>query len=153
MRRGLIESDLIECVIGLAPNLFYNSSMEAIVLMLRTRKPKERRGKILFIDAKSESAREQSQSFLRPEHQKRIHSAYGAFENEPGLAVVATLDMVAANDFSLAIPRYVTRIPRQGDTDAATDLKSAVSAWRDAAAVADSVVADALTLFHAEEAR
>ena len=72
MRRKLVESDLLECVLGLGPNLFYNSPMEACVVVCRTKKPAERQGKILFIDAVHEVARERAQSFLRPEHQLRI---------------------------------------------------------------------------------
>src|SRR6266550_1347376 len=52
MRRNLIEADLVECVIGLGPNLFYNSPMEACVLICRTRKPTDCKGKILFIEMK-----------------------------------------------------------------------------------------------------
>ena len=70
--RGLIERDLVECVLGLGPNLFYNSPMEACVVVCRTRKPPERRSKVLFIDAVRQIARERAQSFLTPEHQKRI---------------------------------------------------------------------------------
>jgi type I restriction enzyme M protein len=67
MRRKLIEADLIECVLGLGPNLFYNSPMEACVLVCRTQKPKNRRGKILFINAVNEVTRERAQSFLTDE--------------------------------------------------------------------------------------
>ncbi len=42
MRRKLIEADLVECVLGLGPNLFYNSPMEACVIICRSRKPAER---------------------------------------------------------------------------------------------------------------
>jgi hypothetical protein len=65
MRRKLIEADLIECVLGLGPNLFYNSPMEACVVICRTQKPKTRRGKILFINAVNEVTRERAQSFLK----------------------------------------------------------------------------------------
>jgi len=41
MRRNLIEADVIECVLGLGPNLFYNSPMEACVIICRMNKPKE----------------------------------------------------------------------------------------------------------------
>ena len=58
MRRKLVESDLLECVLGLGPNLFYNSPMEACVVICRTQKPIARRGKVLFIDAVHEVARE-----------------------------------------------------------------------------------------------
>ena len=46
----MIEEDLIECVIGLGPNLFYNSPMEACLLITKTNKTKDKKGKILFIE-------------------------------------------------------------------------------------------------------
>ena len=51
IRRAIVEDDLFEAIIGLAPNLFYNSPMEACVLVCRARKPAERQARILFIDA------------------------------------------------------------------------------------------------------
>ena len=45
-----------------------------------------RKGKVLFINAVHEVAREQAQSFLTPEHQERILAAYQAFADEPGFA-------------------------------------------------------------------
>jgi type I restriction enzyme M protein len=107
MRRKLVEADLVECVLGLGPNLFYNSPMEACIVVCRTRKPNARQRKILFIDAVHDVARERAQSFLRPEHQQRILAAYRAFDDEPGFATVASVDDVLANGGTLAIPRYV----------------------------------------------
>jgi type I restriction enzyme M protein len=72
MRRKLIEADLVECVLGLGPGLFYNSLMEACVIVCRSRKAAERQGRILFIDAVAEIARERAQSLLRGAHQGRI---------------------------------------------------------------------------------
>ena len=106
LRRALVQADLVECVLGLGPNLFYNSPMEACVVFCRTRKPAERRGKVLLIDAVNEVARERAVSFLRPEHQARIERAYAAFADEEGLAKVATLDDIAAQGFSLSISRH-----------------------------------------------
>jgi len=79
MRAKLIESDLLECVLGLGPNLFYNSPMEACIVICRMNKPKERQGKVLFINAVNEVARVSAQSFLRTSHQDRIVSAYREF--------------------------------------------------------------------------
>lgn len=113
MRRKLIESDLLECVIGLGPNLFYNSPMEACVVVCRTRKPPERQGRILFIDAVHEVARERARSFLRPEHQERILEAYKTFGDEPGFASPATNREVLANEGNLSIRRYVRTTGRE----------------------------------------
>ena len=109
MRRKLVEADLVECVLGLGPNLFYNSPMESCILVCRTKKPLGRRGRVLLIDAVGEVTRERSLSYLKPEHQARVLGAYWAFANEPGFAQVATLDDIAAQNHSLSIPLYVKR--------------------------------------------
>jgi type I restriction enzyme M protein len=107
MRRKLIEADAIECVLGLGPNLFYNSPMEACVVICRANKPKARKGKILFINAVNEVTRERAQSFLTDNHIDRIVQAYQQFKDEPGLARVATLEEIRAKDGNLSIPLYV----------------------------------------------
>ena len=109
MRQKLVEADLVECVLGLGPNLFYNSPMEACIVICRNSKPAERQGKVLLIDALEEIARERSMSTLKDVHQERVASAYQTFVDEPSFARVATLEDIAAQDYSLSIPLYVKR--------------------------------------------
>ena len=108
MRRKLIEADLIECVLGLGPNLFYNSPMEACVVICRSAKPRLRRNKILFINAVNEVTRERSQSYLTDDHIAHIVQAYEQFANESGFASVAPIDEIRTKDYNLSIPLYVT---------------------------------------------
>jgi len=133
MRRKLIEADLIECVLGLGPNLFYNSPMEACVVVCRTQKPKARRGKILFINAVNEVTRERAQSFLTDEHLQRVVRAYQDFKDEPGFTRVVPIEEIRAKDGNLSIPLYVGG-ETQAQTDAAaesatTALSDALSDW------------------------
>jgi type I restriction enzyme M protein len=109
MRTKLVESDQVECVLGLGPGLFYNSPMEACVVICRSRKPAARQGRILFIDAAAEIERDRSQSFLAEQHQARILAAYRAFANDPGFAAVASIAEVLAAEGNLSIARYVKR--------------------------------------------
>lgn len=127
LRKKLVEADLVDCVLGLGPNLFYNSPMEACVVFCRAKKPPKRRGKMLLIDAVNEVARERATSFLRPEHQKRIESAYEAFADQDGFAKVATLEDVATQGFSLSIPLYVRRQSASATT--ASDARTLREAW------------------------
>jgi len=134
MRENLVRRDLVECVLGLGPGLFYNSPMEACVIICRTQKPRARKGKVLFIDAVNEIARERAQSFLRAENQSRILAAYKAFADEPGLAAVADTAAMEKQDWSLSIPLYVAR-PAGGTADAGTtaapeSLAAAWAAWK-----------------------
>jgi len=108
MRRKLVEADVIECVLGLGPNLFYNSPMEACVVICRTAKPKTRKGRVLFINAVNEVTRERAQSFLTDDHIDRIVKAYEKFRDDPGFARVAALEEIRARDANLSIPLYVS---------------------------------------------
>jgi type I restriction enzyme M protein len=142
MRRKLIEADLIECVLGLGPNLFYNSPMEACVVVCRTLKPKARRGKILFINAVNEVTRERAQSFLTDDHLQRIVRAYQDFKDEPGFTRVVTVDDIRAKDWTLSIPLYVVNAEhrRTEIRSSSGDLQEPFAKW----AASSSEVTDAL---------
>lgn len=131
LRRKLIEADLVDCVLGLGPNLFYNSPMEACVVFCRANKPADRRGKVLLIDAVNEVARERGVSFLKPEHQDRIEAAYAAYKDEPGFATVATTADIAVQGFSLSIPLYVKRpsVSSASSGQRAPTMAEAWTAW------------------------
>ncbi len=130
MRRKLVELDLLECVLGLGPNLFYNSPMEACVVICRTSKPASRKGKVLFINAVHDVTRERAQSFLKPEHQARILAAYKAFTDDPGFACIATNAAVLEKDGNLSIPRYVRPVGNGGNENGdGQDLKATWKAF------------------------
>ncbi len=112
MRRRLVESDLVECVLGLGPNLFYNSPMEACVVICRAHRPAGRRGRILFIDALHEVAREHARSFLKPDHQTRILNTYLRFTEEQGFSRIATIGDVLGYDADLSVTRYVQAVSK-----------------------------------------
>jgi type I restriction enzyme M protein len=132
MRQKLVDADLVDCVLGLGANLFYNSPMEACVVICHNNKSAKRRGKVIFIDAVNEVTRERSMSYLKPEHQARIADAYHDFKDVEGFAKVASLDEIYTNDGNLSIPLYV-RGKAVGEDKAkyATDrLREAVMAWQ-----------------------
>ena len=109
IRRGIVEADLFEAVIGLAPNLFFGASIPVAICVLNKAKPAERRGKVLFVDAAQEGCFRQgkAQNFMDPEHIGSIVEAYRAFEDVNRFAHVANLEEMASNDFNLNISRYV----------------------------------------------
>ena len=83
----MIQQDLVEAVIGLGKNLLYGSSMECCLLVCRKNKSLEK-GKILFIDGKSEIKLERSDAYLKEQHIKKISEAYRKFEDVEGFAKV-----------------------------------------------------------------
>ncbi len=131
IRRKLVEADIIECVLGLGPNLFYNSPMEACVVVCQMSKSPERKNKVLFINAVNEVTRERAQSFLEDDHIDRIVKVYHDFADEDGFARVATLADVLANQANLSIPLYVR--PTNGNGNGADQpekpLPEVIAEW------------------------
>ena len=131
MRRKLIKADIIDCVLGLGPSLFYNSPMEACVVVCRTQKPPERRDQVLLIHAVEEVTRERAQSFLEREHIERIVGAYQDFRDVEGLARIATLDEIRANQANLSIPLYVLPVGNgNGKGAVGKPLPKVISEWQ-----------------------
>ena len=127
MRQQMIKEDAVECVIGLGPNLFYNSPMEACLLITNTNKPKNRRGKILIINAVNEVRQDKNMGFLEEKHIQNIYQAFRKFEDQDDLAKVLTLADVEAQKFNLAISRYIR--PERHEA-AVGEFGAALDDWR-----------------------
>lgn len=109
IRKKMIENDYVDAVIGLGKNLFYNSSMESCLLVCKMKKSEERKGKIIFIDAREEIKIERTFAWLEPIHIKNISEAYWNFRESKGFAYVATKNEVLKNNGNLSIQLYVKR--------------------------------------------
>lgn len=107
IRQALLEKDMVEAVIGLAPNLFYGTQLAGCVVILRRKKPKARKNKVLIIDASSLFRKGRAQNFLDEAHSDQIVSWYRAFEDVEDRAKVATLAEIKKEGWTLNISRYV----------------------------------------------
>lgn len=130
LRTELVKSDLLEAVIGLGPNLFYNSPMEACIMICRTNKTPENRGKVLFINAVKEVTRKNAESFLEDEHIAKIANAYDDYESIPGFAKKATIKDIENNRYSLSIPLYVSE-QIEAKQEEVYDLNTCCQDWLD----------------------
>lgn len=127
MRINLVKADLVECVIGIGKNLFFNSPMEACIVICRRKKAPERKGKVLFINARDEVTRKNAQSFLEDVHIERIFKAYEMFQNEPGFSAVVSNEEIAMHSSRLSISLYVRGATPESATAAKID--DAVLQW------------------------
>ncbi|WP_063885458.1 N-6 DNA methylase [Streptomyces sp. JHA19] len=113
IREGLIDDDLVEAVIGLAPNLFYGTGIPACLIVLRAsgRKAPERRGKVLFINADREYHSERAQNVLLDEHIERIVSTFHDFSEFDRFSRVVSRTDLEENGYDLNVRRYVDNTP------------------------------------------
>ena len=108
MRRKMIEQDLVECVISLGPNLFYNSPMVSCLLITNNKKPSDRKNKILFIQAVNEIRNQKSMSYLDPHHIERIHNAYLNFKNEENFSnIIDKKEILKDENARLSVQLFV----------------------------------------------
>ena len=135
IRQKLLEMDLVEAVIGLAPNLFYGAGLAACILILRKRKPVKHKRKVLIVDASRLFRRGRAQNYLETEHAAEIFEWYRGFADVQNAARVVSLDEIKVEDWTLNISRYVLP-PVQEDIpplpDAITALKDALGRCREA---------------------
>ncbi|GAA2633293.1 class I SAM-dependent DNA methyltransferase [Streptomyces axinellae] len=134
IRTKLLDANLIEAVIGLAPNLFYGTGIPACVLVLRAGGSKQKKHKddVLFINADREYHAGRAQNFLLPEHVEKIVSTFHAyrdndiFEDIDGFASVVTREKLRENDDNLNIRRYVDNNPPPEPQDVRAHLEGGV---------------------------
>ncbi len=121
IRAGIIDADLLEAVIGVAPNLFYGTGIPACILVLRQQvqnganrvsgKPAERQGKVLFINADREFFEGRAQNYLLPEHIEKIVTTFDEYRAIPGFSAIVDNAALKANDYNLNIRRYADNAP------------------------------------------
>ncbi len=136
IREAMLREDLIEAVIGLAPNLFYGTGLAGSIMVLRRNKPAERRNKVLVVDAAAMFRNGRAQNFLDAEHAQQIVGWFEAFADVEDRAKVVSLDEIEAEGWTLNISRYV--LPPIGDD--IPPLPEAVDAFK--AALADARAAE-----------
>ena len=122
----MIESDIIEAVIGLGPNLFYNSPMESCVVVLNANKPIERKDKILFINGVEHVTREQAHSYLSDDNLDVLIQAYFEPEKQADITALVDIASIEENLYNLSIPLYVEAT----SNEVTHDIQHTIESWK-----------------------
>jgi len=126
IRKQVIESDIIEAVIGLGPNLFYNSPMESCVVVLNCNKQSERKNKVLFINGVEHVTRERAHSRLSDENLATLCEAYFDPEKQSDITALVDIATLKENLYNLSIPLYV-KAKTNSDVH---DIEHAIETWK-----------------------
>ncbi len=107
IRRWFVEQDVIEGVILLPDNLFYNTTAAGIIIVLNRNKPKERQGKIILLNASGEFQKGRPKNFIPDESIKKIADAFHAGKDVERFVKVVGVEEIAKNDYNLSPSRYI----------------------------------------------
>jgi type I restriction enzyme M protein len=107
IRKPFVENDLIEGVILLPENLFYNTTAPGIILLLNRNKPAERKGQILLVNASGYFVKEKPKNALTDEGIAAVAEVYRNWETREKLSRVITLEEARAADYNLSPSQFV----------------------------------------------
>ena len=107
VRQWFVEQDLIEGVIYLPENLFYNTTAPGIMLFLNKAKPKDRKGKLFLLNASREFAKGDPKNYLTDDAILRIADTFKAWQRRGEIRRIVTREEIAKNDFNISPSRYI----------------------------------------------
>jgi type I restriction enzyme M protein len=130
IRRWFVEQDLIEGVILLPDNLFYNTTAAGVIVVLNKRKPKARRGKIVLLNASKRFIKGRPKNYLPDADRKALAELFNRGEDVDGEVAIITREQAEQADFNLSPSRWVdnTVAGDTGDIGALTAALEALSA-------------------------
>ena len=123
IRKGIIEDDLIEGIIALPANLFYNTGSPGCLIIINKQKSDEMKNKIFFIHAENEYEEGKAQNFLRDEHIQKISQVYRKKEIVEKFSDIIDLEEIRENDYNLNVSRYVDILPEEKPIDVKECIK------------------------------
>jgi len=126
IRKQFVENDLIEAVVLLPENLFYNTTAPGVVIVINRRK--RHPGEILLINASKLFLKGRPKNFLGEEHIEKIARVYHEWRAEEGLSAIITKEEAARNDYNLSPSRYVST----GEKEEVLPIEEAVILLREA---------------------
>jgi type I restriction enzyme M protein len=107
IRKAFVDADLVEAVVLLPENLFYNTSSPGVILVLNKNKPAKRKGGILLINASLEFEKGRPKNFIPDEKIAKITAAFHAWNEVAGFSKIQTTEEVANSDYNLLPSRFV----------------------------------------------
>src|SRR3990172_13336886 len=107
VRKWFVEHDIMEGVLYLPENLFYNTSAPGIILFLNKSKPAGRKNKLFLVNASKEFAKGDPKNYITEEGIEKIASAFLKWEEIEKFSRIVTKEEIVRNDYNISPSRYI----------------------------------------------
>ena len=111
IRKKMIETDCVECVVTLVGNLFYGAGVSACILFLNNNKPLAHRGKICMIDATSIYTAQRAKNVMTEANTDEVFRLWQGYENVIDRCAIVDLDTIRAKEYTLSVNTYIEKTP------------------------------------------
>ena len=109
MRKQLVESDKLECVIALAGGVFFSTGVSACILFLNNNKKNDHKGRICMIDASDIYTAQRAQNIMTDDDVSKVFEFYTGYKDIIEKVKIVTIPDVRKKDYTLAINNYVEK--------------------------------------------
>jgi type I restriction enzyme M protein len=109
IRKQLIESDKLECIISLVGGVFYSTGVSACILLLNNNKPHKRKGRVCMIDASSIYTPQRAQNIMTDGDIQKVYDYYTDYEDVIEHVKIVNLEDIRSKDYTLAINNYIEK--------------------------------------------
>lgn len=107
IRKWFVDNDYIESVLYLPENLFYNTTAPGIVIFVNKNKPKDKKEKMLLVNASLEFEKGAPKNFIPEENQKKIVDIFLKWKEVEKFSKIITKDEIIKNDYNISPSRYI----------------------------------------------
>lgn len=111
IRKKMIETDCVECVIALVGNLFYGAGVSACILFLNNNKPLTHRGKICMIDATGIYTAQRAKNVMTQADTDQVYRLWQGYESVIDKCAIVDLDTIRSKDYTLSVNSYIEKTP------------------------------------------
>ena len=109
IRKQLVESDKLECVIALVGGVFYSTGVSACILLLNNNKKNDHKGRICLIDASNIYTPQRAQNIMTDDDINKVFKLYTDYKDVVEKVKIVTISDVREKDYTLAINNYIER--------------------------------------------
>ena len=113
MRKKLIESDMLECVIALVGNLFYGAGVSACILFINSNKPATHRGKVCLIDATGIYTAQRAKNIMTEENTDEVYRLWENYESVIDKCAIVPIETLREKDYTLSVNTYIEKTPAE----------------------------------------
>ena len=113
MRKKLIESDMLECVIALVGNLFYGAGVSACILFINSNKPVAHRGKVCLIDATGIYTAQRAKNIMTEENTDEVYRLWENYESVIDKCAIVPIETLREKDYTLSVNTYIEKTPAE----------------------------------------
>lgn len=109
IRKKLVDSDKLECIITLVGGVFYSTGVSACILVMNNNKPSNHIGRVCMIDASNIYTPQRAQNIMTEEDIQKVFTLYTNYEDVIEQVKIVTLDDIRQKDYTLAINNYIEK--------------------------------------------